>query len=571
MALRTVVTPAARRDHRVVRPARVRARADAAEQRHPGHARRLADDAVRGHAGRHGRRRRPRQDRVASIGSEPVTSVPSGTQITINTLGKLDFKTRAVDGEPALDSGWRTETLRIDTILPTDATTPATTAWRLAPRPPSSVSAVDLTSGVDHVEWQLDGGPTQSARRLERADHRRRPAPDRTRAVDVAGNQSPLDRPHPSASTPSSRPTRPRRRRLADRPARRQRDRHRRPLGRRGVELAPRRRRRPPPPSPRASSRSPPMASTRSRRACTDDAGNESGWSAAHGQDRHHRADQPHRRRRRRWTTGRLPREVKAADAVSGVAASSGSIDGGPWLTGPRAAQATVAGTGDHTLGTRARRRGRQHLRRPRSTTSGSTAIAPTNTTPPPGAGPQTRYTVAVTGTDAHSGVARVEWRVDGGTTQPGPRARPATITSHRRAHARDAGGRRAPATRPAWRADTVNVDMLNNDVTARPTPRRPPPPAGVRAGHVTVPATDAGSGVDHRPVAHRRPAGEDRARRRPVTSTRGRGHNRLETRATRQAATGRACARSSSRSTSRSRPTRPPSPRAGSRRAASR
>ena len=84
-----------------------------------------------------------------------------------------------------------------------------------------------------------------------------------------------------------------------------------------------------------------------------------------------------------------------------------------------------------------------------------------------------------------------MQWRVDGGDD---PGRRPGDRRHRRHPHARDARGRRWPATRPPGAADTVTSTRRR-----RSTPRPPRPPAGidaVRRGPVAG-ADGAGSGVD--------------------------------------------------------------------------
>lgn len=114
---------------------------------------------------------------------------PAPANVVISDTGANTFETRIVD-QDAYDSGWRVETVRIDPNLPVDSTDPGTTAWR--PTVTSvTLTAYDATSSIDHMEWELDGGPTQGG-----------PAGTvvavnddgahtlRTRAVDAAGNTS---------------------------------------------------------------------------------------------------------------------------------------------------------------------------------------------------------------------------------------------------------------------------------------------------------------------------------------------------------------------------------------------
>ena len=94
-------------------------------------------------------------------------------------------------------SGWRTFTITIDptlnadTTLPTDSTAIASSAWRTAPAS-VTVQGSDAGSGLDHMEWRLDGQPI--AARGDGHAPSRSPATASTRSrrarVDVAGNAS---------------------------------------------------------------------------------------------------------------------------------------------------------------------------------------------------------------------------------------------------------------------------------------------------------------------------------------------------------------------------------------------
>ena len=112
-----------------------------------------------------------------------------GDDITIATSGVWALDTRAVDNEGNV-SAWTAETVRVDLAAPADITDPGGTGWHNAPHN-VIVLADDPVSGVDHVEYQLDGGLVQSVPNgtsvaiSSDGSHTLR-----TRAVDVAGNTS---------------------------------------------------------------------------------------------------------------------------------------------------------------------------------------------------------------------------------------------------------------------------------------------------------------------------------------------------------------------------------------------
>ena len=121
-------------------------------------------------------------------GGTAANTVP-GTPITINTSGVYTLITRAVDAAGNA-SPWRAETVSIDLSAPSDVTDSGTVNWTPTTRQ-VTVSAVDPVSGVDHIEWQLDGGTIHSDVNdtvvdiLGDGSHLLR-----TRAFDVAGNVS---------------------------------------------------------------------------------------------------------------------------------------------------------------------------------------------------------------------------------------------------------------------------------------------------------------------------------------------------------------------------------------------
>jgi hypothetical protein len=424
-----------------------------------------------------------------------VSSVASGTQITISDLGVLDFQTQAVD-DSGNTSGWRSETLRIDTVDPTDATTlPA--GWRNTPQT-IAVTAVDITSGVDHVEWELDGGLTQSGPNgsnvLIAGDgvHTLR-----VRAVDTAGNVSGwtdhtvrIDTVTPTDTTavPGGWQT-------AALPVTvTGTDAHSgvtevtwRVDG--GVPTTTTSL----PAGPTISAEGVHTVETRVR----DAAGNQTGWKSQTVRIDTTAPTNQTDPSDGLWTTADYHVLVKAADGGSGLAEVQWRIDGGPWLNGPSGSQADVTGSGDHTLETRgidvagnASVPRLDHVRIDR--------IAPTNTTAPAPAGPVvgTSYQVPVTGTDTPSSVAHVEWRVDGGQIHSGASGTQATVTGHG-THTLETRVVDQAGNDSTWRSEQVEIDAVSGDTTA-PTDTTTAAPAEWRPTPiaVTVAATDAGSGV---------------------------------------------------------------------------
>ena len=190
--------------------------------------------------------------------------------------------------------------------------------------------------------------------RLERPALRERPAPDAHPRRRRRRQRLRLDRPrHPHRRRAPDRHDRAADR-LADRPGRRDRQGHRRPLGRRRRRVDHRRRR------PRHRLARGPVHDLRRRRAHRPDARARRGrqrvrLGAAHRQDRHDRA---------RPTSPTLPTtgcrphdvEVKASRRRAPAwTASSGRSTAGRGCTGPPAASSTSPTTGEYQLRTRAR------------------------------------------------------------------------------------------------------------------------------------------------------------------------------------------------------------------------
>jgi len=426
-----------------------------------------------------------------------VDEVDSGTEITISDLGTFDFQSQAVDIS-GNESAWRSETLQIDTVDPTDATDAGGPGWRTAPTT-VSVDAVDVTSGVDHVEWILDGAPVQSGPNgTDVAVNGDGTHLLRTRAVDVAGNVSGwrdhtvrIDTVDPTDTTalPAGWQTQPLNVQVTGADA------HSgvTHVGRRvdggtwTITTAPG--------SFTLSAQGEHVVETFVR----DAAGRES-------------APKSHTVRIDTTApvneTPAAPAEwldedyhvlVSAADSGgSGVAKVLWRVDGGPWLEGPSGSQANVTGTGVHSLETRA------------VDVAGNAAVTrleqvridkgvPANTTaPPPSGAVGNPYQVAVTGTDGDSGVAGVEWQVDGAAPESGDSGDVATVsgdgTHTLRTRVIDNAGNVS-----GWRTDTITIDAALGDGE--------PPVDTTTAGSdtvwrnapvtIAVDAVDAGSGVE--------------------------------------------------------------------------
>src|SRR5215218_1811490 len=129
-------------------------------------------------------------ERVATaLEARPTEEILDCDDVTLASSGVYALDTRAVDNEGNV-SAWSAETVRVDLAAPADMTDPGGMGWRNAPAD-VIVLADDTVSGVDHVEWQLDGGIVQSGANGATVSI----AADgthtlRTRAVDVAGNVS---------------------------------------------------------------------------------------------------------------------------------------------------------------------------------------------------------------------------------------------------------------------------------------------------------------------------------------------------------------------------------------------
>jgi hypothetical protein len=419
----------------------------------------------------------------------------NGETITLSSSGVFTLETRAVD-EAGNASAWRAETVRIDLSAPNDTTDPGTVAWR--PTATSvTVTAADPLSGLDHVEWELDGGAVQSGPNASTVAIAGDGAHTlRTRAVDVAGNISSwrthtirVDTVTPTDDTaaPGGWQTGPLAVTVAGSDAHSgvaqvtyQLD--------GGAQTAG-----PSPTVVTVSGDGDHVLTSKVR----DNAGNESGWKSTTVRiDTTAPANQTPTAPTA-WRAADYAVMVSGADGGSGLNDVQWRVDGGPVTSGASPLQATVTGTGVHTFETRARDVA-GNASAWRSETIRIDTLAPTNTTTAPSGPVANPYSVSVTGTDAHSGVDHVEFKIDGGAVQSGSSGTQATITGNG-SHTLQTRVVDGAGNTSAWRTDTVVIDVSLNADTTPPTDTTTTVPAGWRVNPltITVSATDAGAGMD--------------------------------------------------------------------------
>ena len=405
--------------------------------------------------------------------------------------------------------------MRIDPNLPVPtAPTPGTTAWR------PTVTSVTLTAYRRDVEHRPHGVGARRRADPERPRGHRRRRQRRRRRTRCARARStppatpPCGAPTRSASTPSTRPTPP------PRPA---------------AGTPPRTASPWPAPTPHsgirdvtwryqggASTTGPgPATVTVSadgqhvlETMVTDNAGHTSGWkshtvridkSAPQNQTparpdglagRQLRGRRRRRRQRLRRSRGAVARRRRCHHERRL----------GPAGDGLRLGRPPVRDAG--------RGHGRQRVRLARRARADRHPARPSNTTATPTSPEDNPYTVAVTGTDAHSSIAAVEWRVDGGAPQTGAAGATATVTGNG-AHTLETRVLDAAGNSSGWRTDSFTIDAVTGDATP-PVDTTTTVSSTWRVSPVaiTVSATDSGSGVERRRVAARRPAGAVRAQR---------------------------------------------------------
>lgn len=177
------------------------------------------------------------------------------------------------------------------------------------------------------------------------------------------------------------------------------------------------------------------------------------------------------------------------ASPGSGVARIEYRLDGVASTVAGPSGTVTVNGAGEHELETR--------VVDIAGNTSGWFARtvrldpdSPVNTTPTAEtAWRQTAYGVRLNGTDANSGVAALEWRVDGGATNSGSIAATNAYVSGDGVHTLSTRVKDVAGNTSAWRDETVRIDSVKPADTTTV-------PATVGNGRkVTLTATDALSG----------------------------------------------------------------------------
>jgi hypothetical protein len=422
-------------------------------------------------------------------GAGPVPVVISGD-------GVHKLQTRLTDALNE-DSGWRTQWVRIDTVAPTDTTT-AATGWLPQPSLNVTVGGTDAHSGIQRVEWRVDGGPTQTYAAAARTitisgtgEHTLE-----TRVVDVAGHSSPwvsrtirLDATAPTNLTPTVASTGWRttpysvvlngsdensgvesvRWRVDNGPE---------VVGTPGLEVA------------TVAGNGTHVLETRVR----DVAGNFSSW----------RAEQVNIDAVKPTDTTVYPTSpvgngrkvlITGSDAHSGLSGRvEWRLDGGEVRT---TAQAVIVGPGAHTLETRVEDNAGNWSDWRSGTVTVNPALpsedadAPIDTTVVPSNWRTSDYTVTVTADDqGGTGVDYVEWRFDGQPTQSGPSGSTFVVSSDGiyeiETRATDIAGNTS-----AWRSQTLRLDKT----VPVDTSQFPEGWADTRT--FTLDATDATSGID--------------------------------------------------------------------------
>jgi hypothetical protein len=339
-----------------------------------------------------------------------VPGTAPGNNHTVPVAGDGDhiLMTRVYDGNAT--SSWATHHVRIDTVTPTNNTT-AAAGWQRAPLD-VSVAGFDADSGIDHVEWQLDGSAIQTST-------------GNPHIVNVAGD---------------------------------------------GIHTL----------------------LTR----VYDVAGNVSGWKANTISIDASAPRNTTPATTSAWRANAYTVLLSGDDDVSGMSEMRYQIDGGATIGGAGGfLQATVLGTGTHTLTTWGVDVA-GNTSGPRVETIKIDGVAPTDTTTAPGT-VANRYPVVINGTDAHSGVVNVKWKLDGGPVQNGAPGAVATITGGG-AHTLETMVVDAVGNDSGWKTMNITVDLSLTPDTVAPTDTTTSV-TGWQPGPVTltVKATDAGVGVD--------------------------------------------------------------------------
>jgi hypothetical protein len=335
----------------------------------------------------------------------PAATEPVGTVVAVTGDGTHTLRTRAVDVARNA-SGWATQTIKIDSVKPTDTTTvPAAVAYGTK----ITISGSDSLAGIDSVEWELDGvagnGPGGSQVGLGGTG----PHTLRHRVIDRAGNASDW-----KTDSVTVDPT-------------------------------------------LNGDSTPPVDTTTTGTA----------WR----------------------TASPATVTVTATDASTAVDHVEWRLDGGSPQSGPSGSTFQLTGEGRHRFETRAI----DIMGNASSWTDREVKIdtvRPADTTAAPAW--QRTTTLTLSGTDSTSGVAAMEWWIDGGSKQTGANGSAVTLPdgSHTIEHrVVDQAGNVSPRTSHVVQVDTVD-----------PVDTTPTAPVGwsTSAWTVTPAGTDAGgSGVD--------------------------------------------------------------------------
>jgi hypothetical protein len=432
------------------------------------------------------------------IDGAPFVDAANGDTIPLTDPGVHTLETCVFDADGNYDGS--TFTYRIDDNLPSDQTDSGTLAWTQTSRT-VTVTGFDPTSGVHHVEWELDSQGVHS-------DPNNTAVPIvadgahtlRTRVVDVAGNSSNwvdhtvrIDGTAPTDTTvgPGAWQTGPYTLAITGTDADS------------GVSQVDYKIDDGPEnivPTPATATISADGIHTVHTRV-RDTAGNWSGWkdTTTVKVDKTAPTNQtPIGPGASVWIATDYAVVVSGADDGSGVQEVQWRVNGGPITSGPSGfTQATVTGTGPHTLETRVVDNAGNGTWR--SETINIDKVAPSNTTTVPASAVPTPASIAIAGTDAHSGIHHVEWKVDGGplqsTTDLANANATATLNGPHTLWSRVVDN----AGNATERTDTFTINTsLNNDTTP-PTDTTETVSSGwyVEPTTVTISASDAGVGMN--------------------------------------------------------------------------
>jgi hypothetical protein len=319
------------------------------------------------------------------IDTSPIQSGASGTVVQISGDGTHTLATRAVDLVNDM-SDWRVQTIQIDTSAPTNTTNAGSSAWAPTGRTVQVNATEPLdASGVDRVEWELDGVPGSSTTVpaavpvMSDGQHVLR-----TRAVDAVGNTSSwqTDNIWIDTVTPSDHTAAP--------------------------------------------------------------AG---------------------------WQTAPLVVTLDGSDAHSGVDHINYVLDGTP-ASGADGSTLTVSADGEHELRTQVVD-GAGHASAWKTHVIRIDKTAPVNQTPQgSGAWQASDYAVVPSGADGGSGLAAVEWRIDGGPVQRWPQASTISITGDGD-HLLEVRAVDVAGNATSWRSERVKIDKVapSDTTTAGPGP----------------------------------------------------------------------------------------------------